>query len=148
MTHRVSRSLARHGERSPRSTSHLALARAHMSRHISRRLPYYLTPDEAHQLIDAADNERNRLFLRTLWETGARVSEAIRITLADVSREGIRVLGKGRVERVIFVQDELVTTILLYARDRDLDRNDYLFPSRKGGHITKQRADQIRLSRG
>ena len=83
-----------------------------MSRHISRRLPYYLTPDEAHQLIDVADNERDRLFLRTLWETGARVSEAIRIMLADVSRDGIRVLGKGRVERVIFVQDELVTTIL------------------------------------
>ncbi len=114
-----------------------------MSRHISRRLPYYLTPDEAHQLIDAADNERDRLFLRTLWETGARVSEAIRIRLADVSREGMRVLGKGSVERVIFVQDGLVTTILFYARDRDLERDNYLFPSRKGGHITKQRADQI-----
>ena len=24
-----------------------------------------------------------------------------------------------------------------------MERNDYLFPSRKGGHITKQRADQI-----
>ena len=127
----------------PKSTSQIALARAHVSRHISRRLPYYLIPDEAHQLIDAADDERDRLFLRTLWETGARVSEAIRITLADVSRDGIRVLGKGGVERVIFVQDGLVTAILFYARDRDLERNDYLFPSRKGGHITKQRADQI-----
>ena len=126
-----------------KSGSQIALARAHVSRHISRRLPYYLTPDEAHELVDATDNERDRLFLRTLWETGARVSEAIRITLADVSRDGIRVLGKGGVERVIFVQDGLVTAILFYARDRDLERNDYLFPSRKGGHITKQRADQI-----
>ncbi len=127
----------------PKSTPRIALARAHVSRHISRRLPYYLTPDEAHQLIDAADNERDRLFPRTLWETGARVSEAIRITLADASRDGIRVLGKGGVERVIFVQDGLVTAVLFYARDRDLERTDYLFPSRKGGHITKQRADQI-----
>ncbi len=126
-----------------KSRSQIALARAHVSRQISRRLPYYLTPDEAHQLIDATDNERDRLFLTTLWETGARVSEAIRIILADVSRDLIRVLGKGGVERVIFVQDGLVTAILFYARDRNLERNDFLFPSRKGGHITKQRADQI-----
>ena len=127
----------------PDSKSQIALARAHVSKHISRRLPYYLTPDEAHLLIDAANNERDRLFLRTLWETGARVSEAIKVRPADVSRNGIRVLGKGGVERVIFVQDGLVTAILLYARDGNLERDDYLFPSRKGGHITKQRADQI-----
>ncbi len=46
-------------------------------------------------------------------------------------------------ERVIFVQDGLVTAVLFYARDRDLERDHYLFPPRKGGHITKQRADQI-----
>ena len=114
-----------------------------MSRYISRRLPYYLTQDEARQLIDAADNERDRLFLRTLWETGARVSEAIRIKLGDLSRDGVRVLGKGSVERVVFVQSSLVTAILLYAQEHRLEREDYLFPSRRGGHITKQRADQI-----
>ncbi len=128
----------------PKSTPRMALARrAHVSRHIRHRLPYYLIPDEAHQLIEATDNERHRLFLRTMWETGARVSEAIRITLADVSRDGIRVLGKGGVERVIFVQDGLVTAVLFYARDTGLDRNDYLLPSRKRGPITKQRADQM-----
>jgi len=127
----------------PDPGSQIAVARAQVSRHLSRRLPYYLTPDEAHLLINAADNERDRLFLTTLWETGARVSEAIRIRLADVSRDGIRVLGKGHVERVIFVQEGLVTAILFYAQDRDMQRNDLLFPSRKGGHFTKQRADQI-----
>ena len=127
----------------PDPGSQIAVARAQVSRHLSRRLPYYLTPDEAHLLINAADNERDRLFLTTLWETGARVSEAIRIRLADVSRDGIRVLGKGHVERVISVQEGLVTAILFYAQDRDMQRNDFLFPSRKGGHFTKQRADQI-----
>ena len=46
-------------------------------------------------------------------------------------------------ERVVFVQDALVSAILFYAQDNVLERGDYLFPSRKGGHITKQRADQI-----
>ena len=66
------------------TTSSLALARAQVSHQLSRRLPYYLAPQEAHQLIDAIKNERDRLFIRLLWETGVRVSEAIRLRLQDV----------------------------------------------------------------
>ena len=118
--------------------------RSRVSKQLSRRLPYYLTPEEAHQLFDAAENERDHLLLRLLWETGVRISEAIRIKLGDVNRDGVRVLGEGNVERVVLVQDGLVTAILFYAQEHLLERDDYLFPSRKGeSHITKQRADQI-----
>ena len=119
------------------------MARAHVSRHLSRRLPYYLTPEEVHQLIEAAENPRDHLLLTLLWETGLRVSEAIRIRFEDVSREGIRVLGKGNVERVVFVQDRLIAAVLFYAHEYGLSRENFLLPSHKGGHITKQRADQI-----
>ena len=71
------------------------------------------------------------------------MSEAIRVALSDVIREGLRVCGKGNRERVVFIQDGLVSAILFYAQEMALGRNDYLFPSRKGGYITKQRADQI-----
>ena len=121
----------------------IAKSRALVSRRLSQRLPYYLTPEEAHALIDATITERDRLLLRLLWEAGIRISEATALKLEDVGREGIRVLGKGRVERVVFVQDSLVSSILFYAQEHHLDRGDYLFSSRKGGHITKQRADQI-----
>ena len=120
----------------------IAIARSHVSRHL-RRLPYYLTPDEVYRLIEAADTERDRLLMRVLWETGVRISEAIAVRLADVGRRGVRVLGKGRAERVVFVQEGLVAAILFYAQERGLGRDDYLFTSRRGGHITKQRADQI-----
>ena len=122
---------------------HIAIVRARVSRHISRRLPYYLTPEEAHQLIDAAGISRDRLLLRVLWEAGVRISEAISLRLANIGRDGIRVLGKGNVERVVYVQDSLLTAILFHAQEQGLERHDFLFPSRKGGHITKQRADQI-----
>ena len=125
------------------STRQITLARAQVSRQLSRRLPYYLTPEEAHQIIDAAESDRDQLLLRMLWETGVRISEAVRIKLEDVGRDGIRVRGKGDVERVVFVQDGLVTAVLFYAQERALERNYYLFASRRGGHITKQRADQI-----
>ena len=102
-------------EEKPRSTSAIALAQAQVSHHLSRRLPYYLVPEEAHQIIDAAASGRDHLFFRLLWETGVRVSEAIALRLGDVNREGIRVLGKGGVERVVFVQEGLVSAILFYA---------------------------------
>ena len=101
----------------PRPPGQIALARAQASRQLSRKLPYYLTPEEAHRIISASKNTRNRLFLRLLWETGVRVSEATRLRLGDVSRDGIRVLGKGNVERVVFIQDRLVSEILLYAQE-------------------------------
>ena len=71
------------------------------------------------------------------------MSEAIGLKLSDVSRQGIRVLGKGSRGRVVFVQDGLVSATLFYAQEGRLEGDDYLFPSRKGGCITKQRADQI-----
>ena len=129
--------------REAKATTSLAVARSHISRRLSRHLPYYLTPEEAHQLIGAAENERDRLFLRVLWETGARVSEAIAIKLADVLRGGIRIIGKGEFERVVFIQDGLVASILLWSQEQKLSQNENIFPSRKGGHITKQRADQV-----
>ncbi len=127
----------------PRSKNRSSLARAHISKQLSRRLPYHLTPEEAHKLIDAAGNERDELFIRLLWQTGVRVSEAISLRLSDVGRDGLRVLGKGQVERVVFVQHGLVSAILFYAQEQALGRNDCLFRSRKGEHFTKQRAAQI-----
>ena len=131
-----------HATSSPRLRA-LTLARNQVSKQLSRRLPYYLTPDEVHRLIEAADTERDRLLMRVLWETGVRISEAIAVKLADVGRGGIHVLGKGRVERVVFVQEGLVAAILFFAQERGLGRDDHLFASRRGGHITKQRADQV-----
>ena len=126
-----------------RSVPSVAQRRAQVRQHLSRSLPYYVTPEEAHKLEDAGQNPRDCLLMRVFWQTGVRVSEAIPLRLEDVGRQGIRVLGKGSVERVVFVQDALVSAILLYAQENGLDRDDFLFPSRGGGHITKQRADQI-----
>ena len=69
----------------PRPAPQIALAQVRVSRDLSGRLPNYLTPEEAHRIISAAENARDHLFLRLLWETGTRVSEAIALRLRDVS---------------------------------------------------------------
>jgi integrase len=71
------------------TTIRIARSRALVSRRLSQRLPYYLTPDAAHALIDAAKTERDSLLLRFIWEAGVRISKAISLRLEDVGREGI-----------------------------------------------------------
>ena len=63
MVERTSSDLVLYVEGNSKSVPHLALARAQVSKHLSRRLPYYLMPEEAHQLIDATRNDRDRLSL-------------------------------------------------------------------------------------
>ena len=45
------------------------------------------------------------------------MSEAINVRLGNVGREGLRIPGKGNVERVVFVQAGLVSAILFYAKN-------------------------------
>ncbi len=109
-------------KKSPRRSA-LTLAKAQVSQLLSHRLPHYLTATESQQLIEATENERDRLFHRLLWETGVGVSEAIRLKLGDVGRHGVRVLGKGSRESVVFVQDGLVSAILFqYSNEEHKNR--------------------------
>ena len=51
--------------------------------------------------------------------------------------------GGHRPDAVRSQRGSLVSAILFYAQELGLERHGFLFPSRKGNHITKQRADQI-----
>ena len=76
------------------TTSPLILAKAQVSHHLSRRLRYYLTLDEVHRLTDAAENERDRLFLRLLWETRPTSQRGhTRQTSSPSEKHGWRVFG-------------------------------------------------------
>jgi integrase/recombinase XerD len=74
-----------------------------------------ITDKEYHALVAGARSERQRLFIRFLYGTGARVSEALGVLKKDVRRSGnwykIKVLGKGKKERVLIVPVDLVDSI-------------------------------------
>lgn len=46
-------------------------------------LPQYLTRDQVAELVRAAKNDRDKLFIRVAFETGGRVSELIALTESD-----------------------------------------------------------------
>lgn len=73
-----------------------------------KRLPRHLTVDEAFAVVEAPDvstlqGKRDRAILELLYASGIRVSELVGLGLdeLDVAGETIRVLGKGRKERIV-----------------------------------------------
>jgi len=71
-------------------------------------LPAFLSKEQAEQLMQAAGGEsalarRDRALLEVLYATGMRLSEAAALTLdaVDLQRACMRVLGKGRKERMV-----------------------------------------------
>jgi integrase/recombinase XerC len=73
-----------------------------------KRLPDYLTLSSAVALVEAPDpstpsGKRDRAILELLYATGVRVSELVGLDLEDINfgESLIRVLGKGRKERIV-----------------------------------------------
>ncbi len=75
---------------------------------LEKRLPEYLMLDSAAELVEAPDvttvlGKRDRAILELLYATGVRVGELVGIDVEDMDiAEGlIRVVGKGRKERIV-----------------------------------------------
>lgn len=85
--------------------------------------------------------ERDQLFVRLLFETGLRVSEALQITLAHLQRfEGrpvVKILGKGRKPRLVACPKALAESLQAYAFRHELQIAGRVFP------INRKRAHQI-----
>ncbi len=65
-----------------------------------------LSKKELFYLVDNIDNERDKLIVRLLYDTGARVSELANIKLKDVdfNTKEIQIMGKGRKPRTVYFQ--------------------------------------------
>jgi integrase/recombinase XerC len=75
---------------------------------LEKRLPEYMMLDSVAELVEAPDasttlGKRDHAILELLYATGVRVSELVGLDLGDVDQsEGlVRVLGKGRKERIL-----------------------------------------------
>ncbi|MCC6849184.1 MAG: tyrosine recombinase XerC [Deltaproteobacteria bacterium] len=109
-------------------------------------LPPHLTVDEMFRVLDGIRDPgpipaRDRAILELLYSTGIRVSELVGLDWADVDRRGqvVRVLGKGRKERVVPIGATALVALDHYGRrwpaDRRRDR-DAVFLNARGGRLT------------
>lgn len=120
-------------------------------------IPHPLTREEVARLIDAAAGEepqalRDRALLEFLYGTGARISEACGLSLADLDREHrvVRLFGKGAKERIVpfgrraaqALEEWLERGRPHYEPDRWARRGDQeaVFLSSRGARLSRQSA--------
>jgi integrase/recombinase XerD len=101
-----------------------------------KHLSDYLEPEQVHAMLDAArvSSQRDYLIIKTLWETGMRVSELLALTPADIEQkhEVITITnGKGGKERRVLVKSETVTELFSYAAQNSLGSEAKLFHLRR-----------------
>ena len=108
-----------------------------------KRLPKYLSNDDIVEIFKIIDIStplgiRNRLILELLYGSGLRVSELCNIKLSDIdfSNKSIRIIGKGKKERIVYYGEPCKRIIDLYlngTRDEILgkNKNEYLIIGNK-----------------
>lgn len=104
-----------------------------------KRLPTVLSQDEVSRLIDSANNLRDYTMLMTLYATGMRRAEVIRLKVEDIESSRMIVhirQGKGRRDRDVPLTPKLLQTLREYWRW--MKPKTYLFP----GMVDNWRADK------
>ena len=151
--HHVSETQAKSSGVSVRVTGHpsppsaaLTLARA------ASGVPAYVTADQVSAMVACAPTTRDRLLLRTLWESGGRVSEVASLRLCDIDRtEGalqltnLKQRGPRRHVKLVYISRDLAGALTAFARDTRLGHDGHLFRSRQSGegHLTRQQVLRI-----
>jgi integrase/recombinase XerC len=86
-----------------------------------KTIPEYLPIDEMFRLLDSIQNSgildlRNRAIFETLYSCGIRVAELVGMDLRNVDFGAgvIRVLGKGRKERIVPIGQKALDAIKIY----------------------------------
>ena len=111
----------------------------------ARRLPSVLSQQEVAGLIEAADSVFHRMILMTLYATGVRRAELIRLQLSDINSRRMVVHvrgGKGRKDRDVMLSRQLLVSLRTYLRGLHRRPKQWLFP----GGAWHTGADPISLS--
>lgn len=114
-----------------------------------KTLPKVLTIEEIDKLLEIKLTDsfsyRNKAMLELMYSSGLRVSELVNVKIHDIDIFNciIRVMGKGKKERIIPLGDYAIKYIEIYLknhRNKLLKRelNEYLFLNNHGKKLTRQ----------
>jgi tyrosine recombinase XerC len=107
-----------------------------------KRLPLFLTEEEITRLIESVLTKderglRDKAILETFYSTGIRISELVGLDIADVDFIGgiVKVMGKGKKERIVPIGEKAIAAIRAYL-DKRKKQADTLFLNKSGQRIT------------
>ena len=111
-------------------------------------LPDVLNLDEVNSLLDieikTPYNARDKAILELLYSSGLRVTELINLELVNIDFDSciIRVMGKGRKERIIPLGDYAIDALTNYINNYrpiiNKKNNNYVFLNKSGDKISRQ----------
>ena len=87
------------------------------ARRTGRKLPIILSPEEVVEFFTAIPNLKHRVALMTIYATGLRIGETLRLKVTDIdsARMIVRVeQGKGRKDRNVMLSPVLLTILREY----------------------------------
>jgi integrase/recombinase XerC len=107
------------------------------------KIPHHLALTEMEQLLATPDDatplgRRDRAILELFYASGLRLSELVGLDLEDINLGSrmVRVLGKGRKERIVPFNTTAAAALKAYLRDREAIVNGQLFESMKQARRT------------
>ena len=115
-----------------------------------RPLPKAMSERQVEQLLAAPNTDkalglRDRAMLETLYATGLRVSELVKLSLLEVNLDVglVRIVGKGNKERLVPMGEQAVDWICRYMQQARVDllknkSSDALFLTARGAGMTRQ----------
>ena len=120
---------------------------------LDKRLPIVLDEGKVARLIETPRPDdpaglRDRAILETLYSTGIRVSELVGLDTGDVDHISgvIKVLGKGRKERISPIGDKASAAIRRYAESKNEKKirdKDAVFLNKSGRRLTDRSVRRI-----
>lgn len=109
---------------------------------VVHRLPRYLNVDESIQLLESVEGKnkvRDYAILVLFLNCGLRLSELVGINLSDIRGDTLTVMGKGKKERTIYLNQACLEAIDAYRRIRPVEGvkdKDALFLSERKQRIS------------
>ena len=122
---------------------------------MDKRLPAFLTLEEAERLVESPDltkpqGQRDRALMELLYASGMRVSELVSMNLEHINLDTneIRVWGKGAKERIVLIGQSASEAIANYINDGrkvllGKNKNNALFVNRYGARLPARRVQKL-----
>ncbi len=104
-----------------------------------KRLPIILSRQEIENILKSIKNSKHRLMIALAYGTGLRVSEIVRLKIADLNFEGLSIhikQAKGAKDRITVMPEKLKNDLLNMCAGKK--SNDFVFESERGGRLTER----------
>jgi len=102
-------------------------------------LPSFVSEEEFKKVLDTIPNWKHNLILKVMYQSGLRISEAVRLKKYQVNTENLTILvkeGKGKKDRYTIIPKNLAPEFIAYFNKLDFKEKEFIFPAFRE-HITE-----------